>query len=48
MNWLDIIFVALCLIAATLYLAKAFNPKRNKGGCGCGTVNCKVPKAKLK
>lgn len=50
MNWTDTILVALALIAASLYLLKIFWPGKKKGsrGCGCGSVDCKVPKPELK
>ncbi|MGJ8640190.1 MAG: hypothetical protein ACSHYA_12445 [Opitutaceae bacterium] len=48
MGKLEAIIVALIVIAALLYLYKCFKPKSDKGaGCGCGTVDCKVPKPKL-
>lgn len=48
MNWPDILLVALALFAATLYLVKAFWPKPGRSsGCGCGSVDCKVPKPNL-
>jgi hypothetical protein len=48
MKYIEIILVALILSGAVLYLHKTFFPKK-KGGksCGCGTTNCKVPKAKI-
>jgi hypothetical protein len=49
MRFLDSILVALILLGAGLYLYKTFRPKKSKGGsCGCGTVDCKVPKVNLK
>lgn len=40
--------VALVVLGALAYLYKTFKPKSGKGGgCGCGTVDCKVPKPKV-
>lgn len=48
MNWPDILIVTLAVLAATLYLIRAFWPKKGKPrSCGCGSVDCKVPKPKL-
>lgn len=48
MNGTDTILVALAVLAATLYLLRRFWPKKGKSrGCGCGSVDCKVPKPKL-
>lgn len=48
MKTVEIILVALIVLGALLYLYKSFKPKqRSGGGCGCGAINCKVPKAKL-
>ncbi|HAV14373.1 MAG TPA: FeoB-associated Cys-rich membrane protein [Opitutae bacterium] len=43
MKTVEIILVALIVLGAVLYLYKTFKPKK-KTGCGCGTVDCKVPK----
>ena len=49
MNWIDILLVSLAVLAASLYLLRKFWPKKGKSpGCGCGSVDCKVPKPKLK
>jgi len=49
MRFLDSILVALILLGAAIFLYKTFRPKKSKGGsCGCGTVDCKVPKVNLK
>lgn len=48
MRILDTVIVALILLGAALYLYAVFRPKKKDGpGCGCGTVDCKVPKANL-
>lgn len=44
----EYLVVALVLALALACLLKAFRPKSKKGGCGCGTTNCKVAKPKLK
>lgn len=46
MKAFELIVVGLILSLAGIYLLWAFFPKK-KGGCGCGTVDCKVPKPKL-
>lgn len=48
MIFLEYIVVGLILALALFYLAKTFWPKSKQGGCGCGSVNCKVPKPKFK
>ncbi|MGZ0653971.1 hypothetical protein ACWPKO_01425 [Coraliomargarita sp. W4R53] len=49
MDTFEIIIVALIILGALLYLYKTFKPKSNSGGgCGCGTVDCKVPKPTIK
>lgn len=45
---LDNILVGLIITLALLHLFRAFRPKPNRGGCGCGSINCKVPKPELK
>lgn len=48
MKTIEIIIVTLIVLAALIYLYRTFKPKSGKGGgCGCGTVDCKVPKAKI-
>jgi len=47
MNILDTVLVALIITGATLFLCKIFMPKKGGGGCGCGSVDCKVPKPKI-
>lgn len=48
MKYFEIILVGLILMGAVFYLYRTFFPKE-KGGpsCGCGTSDCKVPKAKI-
>ena len=41
------IVVGLIVLGAVLYLWKALKPKPQSGGCGCGTVDCKVPKPEI-
>jgi len=48
MKILETILVSLIVIGALAYLYRTFKPKKNgKGGCGCGTTDCKVPKTKI-
>ncbi len=47
MNILDSVLVALILLGAAAFLYKTFKPKKGGGGCGCGSVDCKVPKPKI-
>ncbi|MDQ8193109.1 FeoB-associated Cys-rich membrane protein [Coraliomargarita sp. SDUM461004] len=48
MERIEIILVAIIILGALLYLYKTFKPKgKNGGGCGCGTVDCKVPKPNI-
>jgi hypothetical protein len=48
MHLLDIAIVSLIILCAALYLYKVFRPRKNKGAsCGCGSVDCKVPKPKI-
>ena len=48
MKTIEIIIVAFIILGALVFLYKTFKPKPSKGGgCGCGTVDCKVPKPKL-
>lgn len=48
MQSVEYIIVGLIILGALIYLYKTFKPKANKGGgCGCGTVDCKVPKPKI-
>ncbi|MGB0743127.1 MAG: FeoB-associated Cys-rich membrane protein [Opitutales bacterium] len=44
---LDYIVVGLIIALAALYLFRTFFPKSKRGGCACGSVDCKVPKPKL-
>ncbi len=48
MQTVETIIVGLILLGAALYLYKTFKPKPNGGGCSCGTVDCKVPKPKIR
>lgn len=50
MQIIEIIIVALIVLGALVYLYRTFRPKKrgSGGGCGCGTVDCKVPKPKIK
>lgn len=49
MNWPDILTVALAVTLAAGYLLKLFWPKEtSKQKCGCGVVDCKVPKPEIK
>lgn len=50
MNWPDILLVTLAVLASSLYLLRCFWPTgRDKSrSCGCGSVDCKLPKPKLK
>ena len=48
MNLLEYIVVGLIIILAALYLIRTFRPKSKQGGCACGSVDCKVPKPKLR
>lgn len=48
MRTIEIIIVAFIVLGALVFLFKTFKPKGGKGnGCGCGTVDCKVPKPKI-
>lgn len=48
MKYLEIIIVGLILLGAVFYLHKTFFPKKKGGSsCGCGTSDCKVPKATI-
>ncbi|MGB0408461.1 MAG: hypothetical protein ACPGIC_00565 [Opitutales bacterium] len=48
MNWLDAIIVIAALLAAGGHLAGAIRSKKKTGGCACGSVDCKVPRPKLR
>ena len=48
MKTVEIIIVGLIVLGAALYLYTTFKPKPKGGGCGCGTVDCKVPKPKIR
>jgi hypothetical protein len=48
MKYLEIILVGFILIGAVYYLHKTFFPKKKgSSSCGCGTSECKVPKATI-
>ena len=48
MKYLEIILVGLILLGAVFYLHKTFFLKKKSGSsCGCGTSDCKVPKATI-
>jgi hypothetical protein len=48
MQTMEIIIVGLIIAGALVYLYRTFKPKpRKTGGCGCGNLNCKVPKPKI-
>ena len=47
MNTLDTVLVALTLVGATLILYKTFKPRKGDKGCGCGHIECKIPKPKV-
>lgn len=48
MALIETILVGLIIFGAVLYLYQTFKPKKGKGrSCGCGTSNCKVPKATI-
>ena len=48
MQYLDIIIVGLIVVGASFYLYKTFfAKKKDSSGCGCGTTDCRVPKAKI-
>ena len=44
---LEYIIVGLIIALALIYLTRTFWPKSKPSGCGCGSVDCKVPKPKL-
>ncbi len=48
MQIVDILVVALLVLGASAYLYKTFKPKSTSSGCGCTTMDCKVPKPKIK
>ncbi len=48
MKYLEIILVGLIVIGAVYYLYKTFFPNKKGGSnCGCGTSECKLPKATI-
>jgi hypothetical protein len=48
MQTLDIIIVGLIVLGASIYLYQTFFAKKQgSSSCGCGTTDCKVPKAKI-
>jgi len=48
MHLLETTIVALIVLGAGLYLYKVFRPRKKDGpSCGCGSVDCKVPKPKI-
>ncbi|GEM_PF-713386 len=49
MQYLDILIVGLIVLGAAYYLHRIFfAKKKDSSSCGCGTADCKVPKAKIK
>jgi len=49
MKNVEIFIVALIVLGAVVYLYRTFKPNSKQGGgCGCGTVDCKVPKQEIK
>lgn len=48
MKIIETIIVALIVLGALIYLYKTLKPgSKSGGGCGCGAVDCKVPKPKI-